>query len=204
MAEKNKRKVKMSGDRLAMLRKGNKVAGKSKSDYSARVEQNKGVKDGTIRLGKNGKSYNIWDAKSGRWVKGEVKAEGPTQGSTEDSKKKAALEAAKKQNDARKDAMSKEGREKTEKKYSSYQTGSQGGKTYDRAMREAKGKLNTPGERAMDSVGNKLRSITDPANRRGRDAQVKANNKRVGAERRAREKRRQEALLAAIKMKRGG
>ena len=98
MAEKNKRKVKMSGDRLAMLRKGNKVAGKSKSDYSARVEQNKGVKDGTIRLGKNGKSYNIWDAKSGRWVKGEVKAD--------DGKKQAALGAAKKQNNARKKAMS--------------------------------------------------------------------------------------------------
>lgn len=98
MAEKKKRKVKMSADRLAMLRKGKKVAGKSKSDYSSRVAQNKDVKDGTIRLGKNGKSYNVWDAKSGRWVKGEVKAE--------DGKKQAALDAAKKQNNARKKAMS--------------------------------------------------------------------------------------------------
>ena len=69
MAEKKKRKVQMSADRLKMLRKSKKAAGKSKSDYKTRVAQNKGVKDGTIRLGKNGKSYNIWDAKSGRWVK---------------------------------------------------------------------------------------------------------------------------------------
>jgi len=74
MADK-KRKVKISADRLAMMRKTKKAAGKSKSDYNARVAQNKGVKDGEIRLGKNGKSYNIWDAKSGRWVKGQVKAE---------------------------------------------------------------------------------------------------------------------------------
>ena len=97
MAEKKKRKVKMSADRLAMLRKGKKAAGNAKSDYKARVAQNKGVKDGTIRLGKNGKSYNIWDAKSGRWIKGEVKAE---------DRKKKALEIAEKRNNARKRAMS--------------------------------------------------------------------------------------------------
>ena len=193
MAEKNKRKVKMSADRLAMLRKG-KVAGKSKSDYSSRVAQNKGVKDGTIRLGKNGKSYNIWDAKSGRWVKGEVKAEGP---------KNDVLETAKKKNDARKDAMSEEGQKKAADKYSSYQTGSKGGKTYDQAMRKAKGTSNTPGDRGMDSVRRKFKSITNPANRRGRDALVRVNNKTVVDERRAREKRRQEALLAAVKMKKG-
>lgn len=97
MAEKKKRKVKMSADRLQMLRKSKKAAGKSKSDYSTRVSQNKGVKDGTIRLGKNGKSYNIWDAKSGRWVKGQVKAE---------DQKKRVLGIAEKRNNARKKAMS--------------------------------------------------------------------------------------------------
>ena len=97
MAENKKRKVKMSADRLAMLRKTNKVAGKSKSDYKSRVAQNKGVKDGTVRLGKNGKSYNIWDAKSGRWVKSEIKAE---------DRKKKVLGTAEKRNNARKKAMS--------------------------------------------------------------------------------------------------
>ena len=97
MAEKNKRKVKMSADRLAMLRKTNKAAGKSKSDYKSRVAQNKGVKDGEIRIGKNGKSYNIWDAKSGRWLKGEVKSE---------DRKKKVLGVAEKRNNARKKAMS--------------------------------------------------------------------------------------------------
>jgi len=77
MAEKKKRKVKVSADRLEMLRKSKKVAGKSKSDYSARVAQNKGVKDGEIRIGKSGKHYNVWDAKNGRWVRGTVVAAKP-------------------------------------------------------------------------------------------------------------------------------
>lgn len=85
MAEKKKRKVQMSADRLKMLRKSKRVAGKSKSDLKTRREQNKGVKDGTIRLGKNGKSYNVWDAKSGRWLKGQVKAQ--------DAEKKAIRDA---------------------------------------------------------------------------------------------------------------
>ena len=96
MAEK-KKKVKMSADRLQMLRKGKTAAGKAKSDYSTRVSQNKGVKDGEIRIGKNGKSYNIWDAKSGRWIKGVVKAE---------DQKNRVIEIATKRNNARKKAMS--------------------------------------------------------------------------------------------------
>jgi len=52
-------------------------AGKSKSDRAVRQAQNKGVKDGTIRLGKSGKSYNVYDAKTGRWMRGAVKAAAP-------------------------------------------------------------------------------------------------------------------------------
>ena len=59
------------------LVKSKTVAGKSKSDYSGRMAQNKGVKDGTIRIGKGGKSYNVWDAKSGRWLRGTVKTQKP-------------------------------------------------------------------------------------------------------------------------------
>jgi len=59
------------------LTRSKTAAGKSKSDYSGRVAQNKGVKDGTIRIGKGGRSYNVWDAKSGRWLRGKVQASKP-------------------------------------------------------------------------------------------------------------------------------
>lgn len=67
------RKAKASGK----LVKSKTAAGKSKSDYSGRMSQNKGVKDGTIRIGRGGKSYNVWDAKSGRWLRGTVKVSKP-------------------------------------------------------------------------------------------------------------------------------
>lgn len=67
------RKAKANGK----LVKSNTVAGKSKSDYSGRKAQNKGVKDGTIRIGRGGKSYNVWDEKTGRWLRGKVKVSKP-------------------------------------------------------------------------------------------------------------------------------
>ena len=67
------RKAKANGK----LVKSNTAAGKSKSDYSGRRAQNKGVKDGTIRIGRGGKSYNVWDEKSGRWLRGKVQAVKP-------------------------------------------------------------------------------------------------------------------------------
>jgi hypothetical protein len=56
------------------LKKSNTRAGKAKSGVAQRKKQNAGVKDGTIKLGKNGKSYNVYDAKSGTWKRGVVKA----------------------------------------------------------------------------------------------------------------------------------
>jgi len=52
--------------------KGTQRAGKSKASTAARKLQNAEVKDGTIRLGKNGKSYNVYDAKTGTWKRGIV------------------------------------------------------------------------------------------------------------------------------------
>ena len=85
MAEKKKPAKKaatprISADRAEMLRKGKtqagkpKAAGSSKAATITRQMQNKGVKDGTIRLGKSGKSYNVYDANTGTWKRGVVTA----------------------------------------------------------------------------------------------------------------------------------
>ena len=44
-----------------------KAAGSSKAATITRQMQNKGVKEGTIRLGKAGRSYNVYDEKTGTW-----------------------------------------------------------------------------------------------------------------------------------------
>lgn len=59
---------------LGRLSKGTERAGKSKATTSERQRQNKSVKDGDIRLGKGGKSYNVYDSKSGTWKRGVVKS----------------------------------------------------------------------------------------------------------------------------------
>lgn len=74
------------------LAKSKTAAGKSKSDYSGRTAQNKGVKDGTIKIGRGGKSYNVWDAKSGRWLRGTVQVSKPKPtGSTIKDKKASRI-----------------------------------------------------------------------------------------------------------------
>ena len=62
--------------------KGTERAGASKASTMVRKVQNKAVKDGTIRLGANGKSYNVYDASSGTWKRGVV---APASGSTSKS-----------------------------------------------------------------------------------------------------------------------
>ena len=44
-----------------------KAAGSSKAATITRQMQNKGVKEGTVRLGKAGRSYNVYDEKTGTW-----------------------------------------------------------------------------------------------------------------------------------------
>ena len=80
MADKPKKNVRKTAATMASPSQVSKVttkstqqAGRSKSDRAVRQEQNKGVADGTIRLGKSGKSYNVYDAKTGRWMRGTVK-----------------------------------------------------------------------------------------------------------------------------------
>jgi hypothetical protein len=66
-------KNQVGADRLASYGKGTTRAGKSKSTEVQRKIQNVGTKDGTIRLGKSGKTYNVYDAASGTWKRGVVK-----------------------------------------------------------------------------------------------------------------------------------
>ena len=181
------------------------------------------IRDGEVRVGPKGER-NVFDKKTGRWYratrrpptsiskkttsgtvtsakpKKRAKNLGLGEGGKPTRTKESVLAAANKRNQARKDAMSKEGRKKAKDKYTpSYQTGSKGGKTYDRAMRKAKGKVDTAGERGMDSLGRKLKSITDPASRRGRDAIVRANNEKVRVRNEQRRKEKQDALKTAAK-----
>jgi len=73
MAER-KSSARITADRAEQLKKSKVRAGKSKASAATRRAQNRGVKDGTIRLGRGGKSYNVYDAKTGTWKKGVVKA----------------------------------------------------------------------------------------------------------------------------------
>lgn len=77
MAEKkNKRlnpKARVVADRAQYLKKANVRAGKTKRSSAQTRGDNLGVKDGTIRIGKGGRSYNVYDAKSGTWKKGVVR-----------------------------------------------------------------------------------------------------------------------------------
>jgi len=73
MADKRRNpKTRVGADRAEMLKKTSVRAGKSRSDRAVRQAQNKGVKDGTIRIGKSGKTYNVYDSSSGTWKRGVV------------------------------------------------------------------------------------------------------------------------------------
>lgn len=67
-----KQKAKTTADRAEQLGKSKTRAGKSKASEIMRKVQNKEVKDGTIKIGKSGKTYNLYDAKSGTWKRGIV------------------------------------------------------------------------------------------------------------------------------------
>ena len=62
-------KTTMSADRISTLKRTQTRAGKGVGNVAQRAKQNAGVKDGTIRRGAKGKSYNIFDAKTQTWKK---------------------------------------------------------------------------------------------------------------------------------------
>jgi len=74
MAEQKRKLPSMSADRLTDYRRTQQRAGKSKSPQAVRKAQNMGVKDGTVRIGRGGRSYNVYDSKSGTWKRGVVQA----------------------------------------------------------------------------------------------------------------------------------
>jgi hypothetical protein len=63
-------KVTMSADRLSTLKRTQTRAGKGVGNVAQRAKQNAGVKDGTIRRGAKGKSFNVFDAKTQTWKRG--------------------------------------------------------------------------------------------------------------------------------------
>jgi hypothetical protein len=65
--------AKTSADRLENIKRTQVRAGKSKGTVAQRARQNSMVKDGDIRMGKGGKSYNVWDSKTQTWKRGETK-----------------------------------------------------------------------------------------------------------------------------------
>ena len=75
MAAKKKAQAKITPDRAERMTKGPKIAGRAKGNLAERRAQNAGVKDGTIRIGKSGKSYNVYDAATGTWRRGVVSAQ---------------------------------------------------------------------------------------------------------------------------------
>lgn len=73
---------KMSADRLASIKRTTVTAGKPKGTMAQRAKQNAGVKDGTVRLGTSGKSYNVYDAKTATWKRGTATSKGSPTTST--------------------------------------------------------------------------------------------------------------------------
>ena len=69
---------KVTADRLKDTKASTTRAGKAKSSTVQRIKQNAktGAKHGDIRIGKNGKTYNVYDAKTGTWKRGVVAAAG--------------------------------------------------------------------------------------------------------------------------------
>ena len=65
--------ARITADRAEMLERSLIRSGGSKSDRAVRQAQNQGVKDGEIRIGKNGKTYNVYNAATGTWMRGIVK-----------------------------------------------------------------------------------------------------------------------------------
>lgn len=64
--------TRMSADRLEGIKASKVRAGKATGTTGERLKQNAGVKDKTVRLGKGGKFYNVYDVKTGTWKRGEA------------------------------------------------------------------------------------------------------------------------------------
>ena len=83
MAAKKNPQAKITADKAERFAKGPKIAGRAKGNLAERKAQNAGVKDGTIRIGKSGKSYNVYDAATGTWRRGTVSAQTKPQTKTQ-------------------------------------------------------------------------------------------------------------------------
>ena len=160
--------------------------GKKRSAESLKAD-NAGVKDGTIRKGKGGKTVRRYNAKTGRWdilrvidKKGRTKVTKKVT-ETPDSPPTRPTIARVSPSARGEGSLGKPNKTKT------YNPGA--GATRPK----------TPGDKFFDSARRAIEVRGgNAAKTRGRDAIVKANNKKIADERRAARKRREEALKAAV------
>lgn len=153
-----------------------------------RLEQNKGVKGGTIRAGAAGRGVRKYNAKTGRWER----VTGATGSMTTSSQNQN-------QGGTKRGVTPVSGTvaAATQKKTGSYQAGTGGGSAYEKALmkgRTRKYGADTPGNRAAAAVGSAVSNVFTARS----DAQVAANNKRVAEA----ERKKRAAAAAALKKRR--
>lgn len=164
----------------------------AKKALAKRLEQNKGVKGGTVRAGAAGRGVRKYNAKTGRWDRVVQRGTGTAANQNQTPAGAKSSPRTPMVSGTVSSAMSK--------KTGSYTPGTGGGKQYDKALLKARTRkygADTPGNRAFSAIGKALSGVTSTKT----DAQVKANNQRVAAERRAREAAATAALKAAREKK---
>lgn len=158
-----------------------------------RQADNKGVKDGTIRKGAGGRTMRRYNAKTGRWNVIKVIDK---KGRTRDAKKVAPTSTTTTTTSSSSPSRPTtrvspsargEGSVRKTKRY-----------TYNPGA-SYKGKPKTPGNKFFDAVGRKIEVRGgNAAKTRGRDAAVKANNKRVGDKAQQERKKKEEQKKALM------
>lgn len=163
-------------------------SGAAEKARQRRLEQNKGVKGGTIRVGAAGRGVRKYNAKTGRWerVTGATgsmttSSQNQNQGGTKRTTTPVSGTVA----------------AATQKKTGSYQAGTGGGAAYEKMLtrgRTRKYGPDTPGNRAAAAVSSAVSNVFTARS----DAQVAANNKRVAEA----ERKKRAAAEAALKKRR--
>jgi hypothetical protein len=162
---------------------GTTAAARAEAARKRRLEQNKGVKAGTIRAGAAGKGVRKYNAKTGRWERVTQQGTGAAANQNQGQGRTTARTSA--TSGTVSSAMSK--------KTGSYTPGTGGGTQYQKALtmgRTRKYGADTPGNRALSAISS---AVSERFSRS--DAQVKAANQKVAEERR----RREAAVRARIK-----
>ena len=173
-----------------MATKVKRKYGGSKRSLEDRKRDNKGVKDGTVRRGAKGRTYRRYNAKTGRWqVIKTVDKEGRTRKTKKVSKPSTSSSSSSptKRTTTRVSPSARgEGSKRKPNKTKTYNPGA------------GTGRAKTPGEKGYDRVAKFVSERGgNAAKTRGRDATVKAKNKRVVTKAKKTSDRRKTALSKA-------